>query len=99
MIRQHRIALRLSEAGSARRSVPWQAIFKFALHCVTDLINHRGMDLSQGRQRKAFRAELTKQKVSVPLHPDLRFALRESQIEAGGGTATHATAASTKSVD
>jgi len=81
------------------RPVPGQEVLEFAAHCVADLIDNRGMDLPKRRQYKAFCAKLTEKKVPVLLDPNLRFTLRESQIEAGRRTATHPTTPSTKGVD
>jgi hypothetical protein len=99
LISQQRIAFRLSKARLVRPRAPGKAVFKFAVRPATHLINDRGMDLPQGRQREPFRAKLTEENVAVFPHPGLRFTLRESQIEAGGGTAAHPATASTKGMD
>ena len=99
LISQQHIAFRLSKAGLTGRRAPGKAVLKFAAPRVTNLINDRGMDLPYRRQRKVFRAKLPKEKVLVLPHSELRLALRESQIEAGGGSAAHPATASTKGMD
>jgi len=99
LIRQQRVAFRLGETGMFSRGAPCQVVFEFVTRCVIDLKNDRGMDLPKRRQREAFRAKLTKEKVPVLPHAGLRFALRASQIEASGRTSANPPAASAKGMD
>ena len=99
LISQQRIAFGLSKAGLTNRRAPGKAVLKFAAPGVTNLINDRGMDLPYRRKRKVFRAKLPKQKLPVLPHSELRLAVRESQIEAGRGSAAHPATPSTKGMD
>ena len=99
MISQQHIAFRLGKAGLTSRRAAGKAVLKVAAPCVTNLINDRGMDLPCRRKRKVFRAKLPKEKLPVLPHSELRLAVRESQIEAGRGSAAHPATPSTKGMD